>query len=251
MTDTTPFKGIDSLESMFENMDDKRISRALLHREVKVVAGLFGVSLPRRYQTEVQMITSIREFLARHLSPPEDEPPECTEANCGGFSKLPEGLRWDKINNGTNATWSIDRTNQPNVYAFTDKEIQGWFDAWTQHGGLPVKKVEGVGDCHIQFRAIDGPGKTLGFVLQPRSPIEEMAAAGRLSGDMTIDSTERLWPLIRTRLVGKHEVGHFFGLGHSENPDDLLYFQLNKNTDIGPQPGDILEYIKRYTGAPA
>lgn len=160
-----------------------------------------------------------------------------------------EGLRWEKMNRGEALTWSIDRTNQPNnSAAFSDTEIHRWFLAWTTITGNRVVQLKNgeIGDCHIKFQRIDGPGKVMGFVWQPRVTME-MMMGGNLSGDMIIDSSERSYPLLRTRRFGKHEAGHVFGLQHDrENLNALMYHLLLADTDLNPQAPDVLQWKMRY-----
>lgn len=170
--------------------------------------------------------------------------------SCGGLGEA-KGLRWFKLNQGGFLTWSIDRSGIGNIPAFSDNEIQGWFDVWTTIAGLPpAVKTSDIGDCHIDFKPIDGPGKTLGFVLQPRAPVEDMARGGRLAGDMTIDSSERSWPLLRTRYVGKHEVGHVFGMDHEDmeegDRDALMFPFIQGNGDRNPNSTDRKGFVVKY-----
>lgn len=177
----------------------------------------------------------------------EDLPKVIVCDGCGGISER-DGLRWEKLNRGEPLTWSIDRTGMPNnAIPFTDFEIQGWFDAWARLSGFKVvKELRVKGDCHINFARIDGPGRTMGFVLQPRSPIEEMAKSGDLAADMTIDNSERSYPLNRTRRFGKHEGGHVFGLQHDPDPAALMYWALTADSDLNPQQTDIGQFYRRY-----
>ena len=97
---------------------------------------------------------------------------------CVGIGDV-KGLRWAKLNRGEPVSWSIDRTGQPSndAASFTDREIHNWFLVWASiQGNRVVKAPNGQrGDCHIDFKRIDGPGKTLGFVLQPRGNAEFMS----------------------------------------------------------------------------
>lgn len=170
---------------------------------------------------------------------------------CDGCRDIADvaGLRWAKLNRGEPVTWSIDRTSQPhNAAAFTDREIHNWFLIWAAiQGNRVVKAPKGQkGDCHIAFKRIDGPGKVMGFVYQPRGNAEFMSLSGDLSGDMFIDNSERSYPVPRTRTFGYHEGGHFFGLQHSEDINDLLYKYLIGDDEKPPQAGDISQYKQRY-----
>lgn len=179
---------------------------------------------------------------------PEDIPDVHVCDGCRDIDSV-EGLRWAKLNRGEAVTWSIDREGQPNdASSFTDREIHNWFLVWAAIQGNKVQKARDgeKGDCHINFARIDGPGKTLGFVLQPRANVEFMRLAGDLSGDMTIDNSERQWPLKRTRTFGRHEAGHFFGLQHSDFIGDLLYAYLVGEDERMPAAGDIAQYKQRY-----
>ncbi len=196
--------------------------------------------LARRIHAELQNDKPVSPIV-----PNADVPTVIHCDGCRGIDQV-DGLRWEKLNRGEPFTWSINRTGQPASSAFTDFEIQKWFMVWADLSGFKVRKVTGVGDCHIQFKRIDGPGKVLGFVYQPNGTAEEMASSGNLSGDMFIDNSERSWPIGRTRRFGKHEVGHVFGLQHSESTLDLMYAYLLASTDLNPQRGDVSQWRRRY-----
>ena len=222
----------------------------VLNRDITTFAKSLNIrSTGNRYQVGLRIKKRI-ELGIPEL--PHFEPKDIPKIHeCDGCRDIAdvEGLRWAKLNRGEAVTWSIDRDGQPNDWrSFTDREIQGWFEVWTSIQGNRVTKAPRgqKGDCHINFKRIDGPGKTLGFVLQPRGNVEFMRLAGDLSGDMTIDNSERQWPLARTRTFGRHEAGHFFGLQHSDLFTDLLYRFLMGDGEKLPQPGDKNQYKQRY-----
>lgn len=175
------------------------------------------------------------------LPPPPPQPDiECCEPVPGAT------LRWAKADKGEAVTYSVDRKDAPNVSGFSTKEIDLWFSAWSDICGIRFERTKKKGDIHIQFLPIDGPGKTLGFAWQPSGNAEFMEQAGDLSGDITIDTDERSWPLWMTRTTGRHEVGHAIGLEHSARRGDLLFGQIAFGRDVLPQTNDITAAVTKY-----
>lgn len=176
--------------------------------------------------------------------PPTDQVP-CD--GCGGISAA-EGLRWRKAANGQPVTVSIDQRNKPASLSWLTPQIimSEWFQPWSKDSSIRFRYVLGKGDCHIQFDAIDGVGKTLGFVWQPAGNVEFMESAGDLSGDMTIDTAERWSDRNFMHNTGEHEAGHVIGLQHSSNPRDVMYGFATSGGRKVQSANDIREKQKRY-----
>jgi hypothetical protein len=93
----------------------------------------------------------------------------------------------------------------------------------------------------------DGPGGVLAHTFYPANPNQEPIA-----GDMHLDDSET-WNIgksVDLFSVTLHELGHALGLGHSDNPNDVMYPYYKMNT--GLQAGDIAAIQTMYasqTGA--
>ena len=192
------------------------------------------------------------DFTEPYIDPKDLPKPKLPDASknipcCDAEEKLPETLRWGKVEKGQSVTYSVDEKNNPDpLKAFSSSEIDSWFAAWSDVCGITFKRVTGKGDIHIQYAPIDGPGKTLGFAYQPRAGVEFMESSSDLSGDITIDSTEGYWPVWKSRSTGKHEVGHAIGLDHIDNIAALLYPSIVWGADRGPQAIDIVAAQAKY-----
>lgn len=79
----------------------------------------------------------------------------------------------------------------------------------------------------------DGPGRVLAHTFYPPPNAETIA------GDLHFDADEP-WKIgadVDVYSVALHELGHTLGLGHSDNPNDVMYAFYRRWT--GLQPGDI------------
>ena len=198
----------------------------------RLFAGELGVDISAR--SEITVINLLQKHLADLRIAEEPEPevipePEEPVFECMGCGDLAEGkgLRWKKIEDGEALTVSIDNSGKPETLSWlTDEMImKEWFKPWTDHN--PRIRFEllktGKGDCHIQFAPIDGPNGTLAFVWQPSGNAEYMEASGDLSGDMTVDSSETVWPVDLVHEAGQHESGHVIGIGHLLELFDVMF----------------------------
>ena len=91
----------------------------------------------------------------------------------------------------------------------------------------------------------DGPGGVLAHTFYPAPPNPEPIA-----GDMHLDDDERWQIGANTDVysVVLHEAGHALGLGHSDNPSDVMYPYYRLQTDLGS--GDISAVQGLYGAAP-
>jgi len=88
--------------------------------------------------------------------------------------------------------------------------------------------------AHGDAYPFDGPGGMLAHTFYPANPNPEPIA-----GDMHLDDSES-WNIgtnVDLFSVTLHELGHALGLGHSDNPADVMYPYYKRNT--GLQAGDI------------
>ncbi len=76
------------------------------------------------------------------------------------------------------------------------------------------------GRAHGDGYAFDGPGKVLAHTFYPSPPNPEPIA-----GDMHFDDDEnwRIGEEVDVFTVSLHEAGHALGLGHSDNPNSVMY----------------------------
>ena len=104
--------------------------------------------------------------------------------------------------------------------------------------------------AHGDAYPFDGPGGSLAHTFYPVNPNPEPIA-----GDMHLDNSES-WHIGTTTdlfSVTLHELGHALGLGHSDNPNDVMYPYYKLTTGLAP--GDIAAiqtlYAAQGTAAPA
>ncbi|MBA3974818.1 MAG: hypothetical protein C0504_11450 [Candidatus Solibacter sp.] len=101
-----------------------------------------------------------------------------------------------------------------------------------------------VGDHGDGFK-FDGPGRVLAHAFYPPPNAETIA------GDLHLDADEP-WKIgadIDVFSVVLHELGHSLGLGHSDDPNDVMYAFYHRHTDL--KQGDIAALRTIYADPPA
>lgn len=95
--------------------------------------------------------------------------------------------------------------------------------------------------AHGDAYPFDGPGGMLAHTFYPANPNPEPIA-----GDMHLDDSETWGIGVNTDLysVTLHELGHALGLGHSDNPTDVMYPYYKMQTTL--QAGDIAAIQTMY-----
>jgi hypothetical protein len=146
-------------------------------------------------------------------------------------SKLPTGTPQSEILRAM-AEWSkvIQLTWQPGTSAFGTRTVNVIFAKGDHGDGYPF----------------DGPGGVLAHTFYPAPPNPESIA-----GDMHLDDDESWHVGVNTDVfsVSLHELGHALGLGHSDNPNDVMYPYYKIATTLAD--GDKTAILTLYAAATA
>ncbi len=128
-------------------------------------------------------------------------------------------------------TYSFEKLTRKLPAGLTKEEIQKALNEWSRYvkvtfvpGGWPHARrnlnfLFATGD-HGDSYPFDGPGRVLAHTFYPAPPNPEPFA-----GDVHFDEDEtwRVGARVDLFSIALHELGHALGLGHSDNPNDVMY----------------------------
>ena len=118
------------------------------------------------------------------------------------------------------------------------------WQAVSQAGSLRTVSFLFATGAHGDAYPFDGPGNTLAHTFYPAPPNPEP-----LAGDVHLDDAENWRVGANTDLfsVVLHELGHALGLGHSDNPNDVMYPYYRISSTLSD--GDRTAILRLYAPA--
>ncbi|XP_043847201.1 matrilysin [Dromiciops gliroides] len=231
MNDQQWGKAREYLKNFYSYDPEERINN--LEDKIKEMQKFFG--LP---QTGI-LNTNTMEIIQK---------PRCGVPDVGQFSLFPGRPKWSsKVVTYRVASYTRDLSK-----ATVDYLVQKALDMWSKASTLTFKKVRrGNADIvigfargvHGDFNPFDGPG---GILAHAFAPGEGLGGDAHFDNDEQWSDGSRLG--INFLFAATHELGHSLGLGHSSDPEAVMYptYSYKNPEDFGLSEDDIKGIQKLY-----